>query len=287
MSALDAIRAFLPCPTPEAWLDAAHQQLPLLLIDHANCEKKAATSTVTHGFRYNQRAADRSDVRRACAGRAGPLSSNRNAAAGRSAARPEGAPRRRQAGVAALDKGWAIACTLRLVLAPPGGSGGGEIHGSRYYLLPRYRDDLGQQCRLARLAREELLHFEQVLGLMQRRGIAYRRLSASRYAPRLHAAIRRDEPDRLIDTLIVGAIIEARSCERFARLAPLLDDELQAFYLGLLKAEARHYRDYLALAARAAGGQPIDERIGQLLDLEHELIETPDGELRFHSGPPA
>jgi tRNA-(ms[2]io[6]A)-hydroxylase len=201
MSALDAIRAFLPCPTPEAWLDAARRQLPLLLIDHANCEKKAATSALN--------------------------------------------------------------------------------------LLQRYRDDLGQLRRLARLAREELLHFEQVLDLMQRRGIAYRKLSASRYAPRLHAAIRRDEPGRLIDTLIVGAIIEARSCERFARLAPLLDDELQAFYLGLLKAEARHYRDYLALAARAAGGRPIDPRIDQLLVLERELIETPDGELRFHSGPPA
>jgi len=90
-----------------------------------------------------------------------------------------------------------------------------------------------------------------------------------------------------VDTLIVGAIIEARSCERFAKLAPHLDDDLQKFYLSLLKSEARHYQDYLALASRAAEGEDISARVNVFLELEKSLIESPDVEFRFHSGIPA
>ena len=102
----------------------------------------------------------------------------------------------------------------------------------------------------------------------------------------MHEAIRRGEPERRIDTLIVGALIEARSCERFAKLAPHLDDELRTFYESLLKSESRHYRDYLALARQADGGASIDDRVEHFLALERELIETPDTQMRFHSGPP-
>jgi tRNA-(ms[2]io[6]A)-hydroxylase len=87
-----------------------------------------------------------------------------------------------------------------------------------------------------------------------------------------------------VDVLIVGAIIEARSCERFAALAPHLDAKLSDFYTGLLKSEARHYRDYLDLAEQAAGG-PVDDRVKAFLELERQLIELPDTEFRFHSGP--
>jgi len=199
-SALDALIDFLPCPTPDAWIDAALQAQDVLLIDHANCEKKAASTALN--------------------------------------------------------------------------------------LLYRYTDDFALLDKLSRLAREEMLHFERVIALMKRRGIAYRPLSASRYAARLHSAIRRGEPGRRIDTLIVGALIEARSCERFAKLAPHLDDELGTFYTSLLKSESRHYRDYLALARKAAGGASIDDRVAHFLAIEQELIESPDDELRFHSGPP-
>ena len=130
--ALNAIHDFLPCPTPEAWISAALEQQDLLLIDHANCEKKAASTALN--------------------------------------------------------------------------------------LLYRYTDDFDLLNKMSRLAREEMLHFERVIAIMQQRGIAYRSISASRYAARLHQDIRRGEPERRIDTLIVGALIEARSCERFARL---------------------------------------------------------------------
>lgn len=79
-------------------------------------------------------------------------------------------------------------------------------------------------------------------------------------------------------------IIEARSCERFAKLAPYLDPELKKFYLSLLKSEARHYQDYLVLANKAADSKPIESRIDDIRARERELIETPDTEFRFHSG---
>ena len=83
--------------------------------------------------------------------------------------------------------------------------------------------------------------------------------------------------------MISGAIIEARSCERFAALAPHLDLVLQKFYLSLLQSEARHFMDYLALAKSVASGS-IDERVRFFLERERELIEGEDEEFRFHSG---
>jgi len=97
---------------------------------------RCRTSTVTDKFRNNQRVAERSDARRAGAGMADPISSQRNAADGRSAARPKEAPRMHQDGVAALAKGWAIAGALRLGPAPPGDSGCIERYGSRYEHCP-------------------------------------------------------------------------------------------------------------------------------------------------------
>jgi tRNA-(ms[2]io[6]A)-hydroxylase len=194
---LPEIEAFLLCPTPDSWITQALQQQDVLLIDHANCEKKAAATAVNLLFRYIERA------------------------------------------------------------------------------------DL--QNKLSRLAREELRHFEQVAALMKKRGIAYRPLSASLYAQRLRAHVRSSEPGKLIDTLIVGAFIEARSCERFYRLAPYLDDELAKFYRSLLKSEGRHYQDYLGMAA-AYAREPIDERVAFFAEVEREAILTVDAEFRFHSG---
>jgi len=143
--------------------------------------------------------------------------------------------------------------------------------------------------KMSRLAREELRHFEQVIELLTQRGVAYEPLTASRYARTLHERIRSSEPGRCIDTLIIGAIIEARSCERFFSLLPTLEvnePELAAFYASLLRSEARHFEDYLALAQGVAGTRPV-ERIDGFLDLDAELVMAPDCETRFHSGPPA
>src|SRR5690606_37786555 len=107
--------------------------------------------------------------------------------------------------------------------------------------LYRYVDRPELLYRMSRLAREELRHFEQVVAVMQQRGIRYEQITSARYAGSLHKFARTHEPQRLIDILIIGAFIEARSCERFARLAPHLDAELQKFYVGLLNSEARHF----------------------------------------------
>jgi len=197
---LAAIHAFLPCATPQAWIEAALTQQEVMLIDHANCEKKAA--------------------------------------------------------------------------------------GTAMSLMHKYIDRTELLNKMSRLAREELRHFEQVLAIMTRRGIRYVHVGASRYAAGLHQLARKLEPGKLVDTLIIGAFIEARSCERFAALAPHLDAELAEFYTSLLKSESRHYRDYLHLAEKVAG-MDISERIAEIADRERELIESEDTEFRFHSGPPA
>ena len=194
------VRAFLACDTPEAWVAAALGSLDTLLIDHANCEKKAAGTALNLLFRYVDR----------------PL----------------------------------------LLTA------------------------------LSKIAREELRHFEQVLKVMRARGVTYRHLSSSRYAAGLFAHVGKREPARLVDTLIVGAIIEARSCERFYRLSVGVDGDLGHFYSDLLASEARHFRIYLGLARHCAES-PIDDRAGELLEAERALILAPDKELRFHGGPPA
>jgi tRNA-(ms[2]io[6]A)-hydroxylase len=197
---LDPIRSFLPCPTPRAWVDWALQNHDILLIDHANCEKKAASTALNLMYRYVEH-----------------------------------------------DK-----------------------------LLNK----------LSKLAREELRHFEQVIAIMKARGVRYPQLSASRYAGSLRQKVRTHEPGRLADTLLIGAIIEARSCERFAALAPELDKELGEFYCSLLKSESRHFIDYLRLAGEVSSREEVAQRLPALLEWERGLIEGVDEEFRFHSGVP-
>jgi len=139
--------------------------------------------------------------------------------------------------------------------------------------------------KMSRLAREELVHFEQVLKILKKRGIKLQTLKASSYAAKMFKYMRKSQDDALTDTLILGAIIEARSCERFEKLAPYLDADLEKFYVSLLKSEARHYQDYLDLA-QTYSKEPIEERIGFFLTIEKEAILTPDPLFRFHSGVP-
>lgn len=190
---------FLACRTPRAWFDAAPEHLPTLLVDHANCEKKAA--------------------------------------------------------------------------------------GTALNMLYRYVDRCELLQRLSRLAREELRHFEQVLAMMRRLQIPYQHVPAGRYAGTLRAGIATSEPTRLVDMLLVGAIVEARSCERFAGLVEVLPEPVRSLYERLVTSEARHFAVYLDLAERVAT-QPIAARLGRLLDMEAQLVTASDEHFRFHSGPP-
>ena len=196
------IDAFFDTPTPEAWLEAAGERIPELLLDHANCELKAASTALGFLYRYPERTA----------------------------------------------------------LA---------------------------QC-MSRLAREELRHFEQVRTIMDDMQVPFERLTASRYAGGLRDAVRDEEPLKLLDMLLIGALIEARSCERFARLAPRLPERLATFYSGLLASESRHFEHYLGFALTESGVSQteLDERLAQLKVIEAELITAPDPRFRFHSGPP-
>lgn len=140
--------------------------------------------------------------------------------------------------------------------------------------------------KMSPLAREELLHFEKVISILKQKNIPFISIKPSSYAQVLHnEAACSKNLDKLRDQLIIGAIIEARSCERFAKLVPLLvDPKLAKFYKGLIKSEARHFEDYLNLAKQY--GENVEERIAHFLSIENELILKADKVFRFHSGQP-
>jgi tRNA 2-(methylsulfanyl)-N6-isopentenyladenosine37 hydroxylase len=155
-------------------------------------------------------------------------------------------------------------------------------------LIFAYPQDVAMTLALSRLAREELRHFEQVQSLMNDLGVPYARAKPGRYAGELRAVSRTSEPHRKLDLLLTGALIEARSAERFARLAPSLPAPLDRFYAQLQRAEARHFQLYLRLAMQAAQASGLDwpERLAVLANREAELATQPDDQFRFHSGPP-
>lgn len=154
-------------------------------------------------------------------------------------------------------------------------------------LIAKYNQELDLVNFMSRLAREELVHHEQVLRIMKKRRISLRPVSASRYASGLRKQVRNHEPQKLVDTLVVGAFIEARSCERFEALVPHLDEELGKFYGGLLKSESRHFQGYLKLAYQFGESQDVGRCVERVREAERELIESPDQEFRFHSGVPS
>ena len=193
------ILQFLNSETPSKWLEAAidPQNLNILLIDHALCEKKAASSAISLMHRY-----------------------------------------------------------------------------FKYGALIK---------KMSRLAREELKHYDLVLAIIARRNIPYENLPPSTYVNHMRHYVRSTEPEKLVDELIIGAIIEARSCERFSLLIPHLDEELSTFYASLLASESRHFEDYLTLAKTYAK-EDIAKRIALFTKKESEYIHAPDSVFRFHSG---
>ena len=155
-------------------------------------------------------------------------------------------------------------------------------------LMFAYAEDFELSRQLSRLAREELRHFEQVQKHLVALGLSYRRLKPSRYAEGLRSAVSTAEPGRRLDLLLCGALIEARSCERFGGLAPRMPDPVGAFYRGLQESEARHFGLYLQLARRYAEAQglDLDSRLWTLAEVEAALATAPDAQFRFHSGAP-
>ncbi len=159
--------------------------------------------------------------------------------------------------------------------------------GVALQLMFRYPSDRGLAEVLSPLAREELEHFEQVLALLEQRGIALRPLAASAYGSTLAGAVRRQEPQRQLDALLVAGLIEARSHERMALLAAHAPDpQLRDLYGDLLASEARHFGLYWVLAEERHGRAATVERLEQLALVELEALSAPAlaGEaLRMHS----
>jgi tRNA-(ms[2]io[6]A)-hydroxylase len=197
-----AVQPLLRAPTPVAWIEQARRSCDVLLIDHANCEKKAASTAIA--------------------------------------------------------------------------------------LMFAYAEDLELTDKMSHLAREELRHYEQVAALMKELQVVPQRLAPGRYAERLRRLVARSEPQREVDLLICGALIEARSCERFAAVAASIGGPLGGLFAALHAAEARHFKVYLDLARRAALRAGIDPaaRIEEFATLEADLITSRDELFRFHSGVP-
>lgn len=247
---LSPIHQFLHCETPDAWIDMARRpvNLALLLTDHMICELKAAQTAMWLIRKY---AVDK-DSSDALLAWLAPY---------------EDFAYRKLGGLDTLQaKTKGLTKTLVAKSQSP------------------YSQDLIDKMVL--LIKEELHHFYQVVEIMVQRQIPYDSITAGRYAKGMMQQVRTHEPATFVDKMICGAYIEARSCERFAKLAPYLDDDLQQFYLSLLRSEARHYQDYITLAEQIQGGD-ISDRVAHFGRIEAELISTPDSCFRFHSGVPA
>jgi len=151
-------------------------------------------------------------------------------------------------------------------------------------LLFSYVDHVPLARAMTEIVTEELAHFHLVLDLLERRGIRFRKLSPSSYGQRLHAIVRKEEPARAVDRLLVAGLIEARSCERFAVLRDHVDDaELREFYGSLFESEARHHATYVRLACDVAPEETVRERLHWLAAEEAAIIAQGDPVARMHS----
>jgi tRNA-(ms[2]io[6]A)-hydroxylase len=245
---LAPIKSFLQCETPDSWVEKAIQpeNLSMLLLDHLVCELKAAQSAMYLIRKY------------------------------------------------ALDKesGDALLALLRpfeLFVYKREGDWRDLVAKNKLTksVIPKSDSPYGQDLidKMVLLIKEELHHFYQVLEMMDYYEVKYQSITPSRYAKGMFKHVITHEPNTLIDKLICGAYIEARSCERFAKIAPYLDKRLGDFYHSLLRSEARHYQDYLALA-QSISPTNITARIAHFGKVEAELILTSDNDFKFHSGVP-
>jgi tRNA 2-(methylsulfanyl)-N6-isopentenyladenosine37 hydroxylase len=156
--------------------------------------------------------------------------------------------------------------------------------GTAMNLLFAYVEN-AEVCRaMTEIVQEELSHFHLVLDLLQRRGVRFRRIRPSRYGDRLRTLVRKLEPERAVDRLLVAALIEARSCERFGILRDHLPDrDLSAFFGGLFESEARHHSTYVQLAKAFAPDETVRRRLDALAVEEARIIAEGDDVARVHS----
>ncbi len=137
---------------------------------------------------------------------------------------------------------------------------------------------------LTAIAQEELEHFEQVNQILEKRGVKLRPLQPAPYGAGLKSQIRRQEPERMLDAMLVAALIEARSHERLGLLAEHCGDpELSKFYRALMASEARHYGAYWLLATQDYDRDIVDQRLEELATAESDLLETLHFAPRVHS----
>ena len=137
---------------------------------------------------------------------------------------------------------------------------------------------------LTALAQEELEHFELCNQWLEKRGIKLAPLAAPPYGATLNKQIRRQEPYRFMDYMLVSALIEARSHERLGLLAEHLPDpELAKFYRGLMASEARHYGMYWTLAHHYCDPDAITPRLEELAEVESDVLSNLHPEPRVHS----
>lgn len=247
---LAPILTFLQCQTPDAWIEKAKkpENLPVILRDHLACELKAGQTAM---FLIRKYAVDKAS------------------------------------GKILLE--WFTPYEDFLYRKQGTLQSLANKNNLTKSILPKnnslYSQDLIDKMVL--LIKEELHHFYQVLEIMVERDIPFDGITAGRYAKGMMKHVTTYEPNALIDKLIIGAFIEARSCERFAKLAPHLDEDLNKFYISLLRSEARHYQDYLALAQQVAGDDvDLSGRIEFFGKVEAELISSADEDFKFHSGMP-
>jgi len=142
-----------------------------------------------------------------------------------------------------------------------------------------------QLCRdMTEIVTEELEHFHMVIDLLKRRGIAFRRLKPSAYGRNLNDLVRKFEPERAVDRLLIAGLIEARSCERFDLLRQHVDDvELAEFYASLFESEARHHATYVRLAKLFASDEVVEARLDELAEAEATIVAEGESLPRMHS----
>ncbi|MBL8854779.1 MAG: tRNA-(ms[2]io[6]A)-hydroxylase [Planctomycetaceae bacterium] len=158
--------------------------------------------------------------------------------------------------------------------------------GCAMNLLFAYVDKTEIVGELSEIVREELEHFLLVLDLLKRRSIPFRRLTPSQYGQQLNALVRKFEPDRAVDRLLVACLIEARSCERFAMLKDHFlhrDSELAEFYGSLFESEARHHTTYVRMAKLFQPEEKVKARLKELAIEEAKIIADVYPLPRMHS----
>jgi tRNA-(ms[2]io[6]A)-hydroxylase len=151
-------------------------------------------------------------------------------------------------------------------------------------LLFAYVDNEALSRAMTEIVNEELDHFHQVLDLLRRRGVRFRRIKPGPYGRQLNDLVSKQEPQRAVDRLLVAALIEARSCERFSLLRDHLPDrELAEFYGGLFESEARHHSTYVRLARMFADQRQVEQRLEELAAAEARILAERHPLPRMHS----